>query len=187
MLFLLVGASEVAEEPRQGTSVLRVTDKVVRYPIRGADIRAVRRQLENDGRRAGSGHGRTQSAFEVDAQLEHAADECHLRGFELSVAITMTLPEWQAPPRASVTLRSNWETAFAGLLRHEAGHRAQAVETAHRLHGELSRLPAQKDCLRFQQEINNRLRMAKSQLQRRDRLYDEITENGLRDAQAPSP
>lgn len=187
-LFLVIGAAEVAVEPREGTSVLRITDEVIRYPIRGADIRAIRRQLENHGpMAAGSGHGRTHSAFEVDAELENASDACHVRGFELSVVITTTLPDWLAPSRASAELRGSWETAFAQLLRHEAGHRAHAVETAYQLHGALSRLPAQKDCFRLQHEIDNQLRMATSQLRRRGRLYDELTHDGLRDAPSPSP
>ena len=187
-LYVMVGASGVAGEHRQGASVPRITDKVVLYPIQGTNIRAIQRQLENHGpMAAGSGHGRTHSAFEVDAELEDVKDECHMRGFELSVEITMTLPEWQAPSRVSKELRSNWETAFAQLLRHEAGHRSHAVEMAYRLHGKLSRLPSQKNCFRLQHEIDNQLRMATSELRLRGRLYDEMTGNGLRDEQSSSP
>lgn len=187
-LFFLVGTSEVVGAHRQGTSVLRITDKVVRYPIQGASARAIQRQLENHGpMAAGSGHGRTHSALEVDAELEQATDECHLRGFELSVEITMTLPEWQAPSRAPTELRNNWETAFSQLLRHEAGHRAHAVEAAYQLHSELLRLPSQQNCFRLQHEIDSQLRMATLQLRLRGRLYDELTENGLRDEEAPRP
>ena len=187
-LFFLAGASEVAGEHRQGTSVLRITDEVVRYPIRGANIRAIRRQLEAHGpKAAGPGHGRTHSAFEVVSELELAAGECHLRGFELSLDITMTLPEWQAPSRASTELRSSWEAAFAWLVEHEQGHRAHAVEAAHQLHGELLRVSSQESCVRLQHEIASLLRTAKLQLRLRGRLYDELTEYGLGDEQAPHP
>ena len=143
--FFLVGASEVAGEYQQGRSMLRITDKVVRYPIRGASIRSIRRQLGDHGpEAAGAGHGRTHSAFEVEAELEQAAGECHLTGFELSLDITMTLPEWQAPARASAELRRNWEAAFARLVRHEEGHRTHAVEAAHQLQGELLRVSPRK-------------------------------------------
>lgn len=131
-------------------------------------------------------HGRTSSRFEVESSYEQGESGCSLSGLQVSVDITVSLPEWRPTPRAPAALHGQWSAAIRQLTRHEAGHRMHAVEAAQELREALLRLPAEADCMRMQLRVDEAVRSAKWKLGRRDRFYDRRTEGGLRDdPQAP--
>ena len=72
---------------------VRIVEDSVLYPIRGDNIRQIRKQLRNHGPwTAGRGHGRTRSVFDVRTELEPGEHGCRLAGFEVTLTITVTLP-----------------------------------------------------------------------------------------------
>jgi predicted secreted Zn-dependent protease len=111
--------------------------------------------------------------------VEDGAGGCRLAGLELTLRITVTLPEWKPGPWASDALRTQWAATSERLARHEDGHRQHAIDAAHELHQALARLPPQESCQRAQRAADDLLRTAVARLRLRDSIYDQRTDNGL--------
>lgn len=167
---------------------VQTSERVVRYPIAGESVSALRMQLENHGPLAAEpGHGRTRSELEILSELEPAADGCHLVALEIRLQITTTLPEWKPAHRAAAELHNHWSEAIAMLERHEMGHRDHVLTAADALRQTVLQLAPQTDCFRMQWAIDRHFQRTMWKLRMRGERYDRRTRNGLRDDPLQDP
>jgi predicted secreted Zn-dependent protease len=180
LMALATGATP--EEHANPLPPVRISETVEYYPIHGNSIRQIRGQLRQfapeDMER---GHGRTRSRLQVQSTLHQEGDTCSASELQVSVDISMVLPEWRPPARVPEAVHRHWAVAIDRLERHEQGHRTHALEAAHALRDDLSRLPPEADCMGMQLRVDDRLRRAAWKLRMRDRFYDARTGAGLRD------
>jgi len=103
---------------------------------------------------------------------------CAVGPVEVSLSITYTLPQWDAPPGAPVDLVEKWNAYLAALQLHEAGHKDIAVAAGNEIRKTLSALPAYPSC----EELHRSGEAASQDVMDRYRLqevqYDQQTDHG---------
>jgi predicted secreted Zn-dependent protease len=100
---------------------------------------------------------------------------CSITRVEVRVEVTFTLPRLEASPAA---VREVWERWYPELVRHENGHRDNALAAARRIETGIRRLPAQPDCRVLEQRANALGNGLIGELEARDRDYDSRTNYG---------
>ncbi|MCI5066123.1 DUF922 domain-containing protein [bacterium] len=105
---------------------------------------------------------------------ERAAEEVDLRGAEVSLSISLTLPRWSGYERASSHLRARWNRFSQALLFHELGH----VAIAHRTQASL-RERFHEIGTTSQQRAELVARSVSSRFLSADGHYDRRTQGGL--------
>jgi predicted secreted Zn-dependent protease len=157
-----------------------VKEKTVYYEIRGATESEIRKQL-NLARR------------ELNDQEYDAATEWHvrwsyetrkrkelysLRSFQTRTDIIYTLPKWKAPKDPSKELSEKWAAYVEALKKHEAGHKAIALEAAaeiSRRTKEIESYPSRKELAEAMLDTATRIL---EEYRKKDRHYDWLTDHG---------
>jgi predicted secreted Zn-dependent protease len=108
-----------------------VKDDTVRYPVRGADVVAIGKELgvergNSDSDYIGATATRVQWQF---AQL-HVDDTCAISDVLVTLNVETRLPDWVHPVGVSTTLIQQWATFLNATEQHENGHRNIALQTA---------------------------------------------------------
>ena len=105
--------------------------------------------------------------------------QCRAVAVEVQIGITVTLPEWDKPPRVDPDLTREWRRFRRALERHEEGHVRLADAAAERLRLALLALRGPCDTLG---DRARRVADELSALAAKDHLaYDARTEHGVKD------
>ena len=100
---------------------------------------------------------------------------CSISRVEVFVDVTFTLPRIEDSP---AVVREVWGRWYPQLVRHENGHRDNAMAIARRIEDGIRALPAQPDCRRLEQRANALGNRLSAELLTLDREYDRRTNYG---------
>jgi predicted secreted Zn-dependent protease len=187
-LAVLAGAQEPSDIPRAALVTLvptpdgvRETRRYERYVIHGATTEALATQMEALGPQHGTDEiapALTRSERGASLTYQSDAKACRISGVTVTLNVTIILPVWDIPRDASAALRAEWDRFLGALERHELGHRAIALDGAHKLADALSRLRGRTcDALHTAAEYASRDEAAATRAEQI--AYDDSTRHGL--------
>jgi predicted secreted Zn-dependent protease len=160
-----------------------LSERQVRYRLEAHTPNGVSRELADylrtDGARGA--HGLTRSSIQLRYELmPDTTRGCRLRELRVELDLSVTLPSWQPRMRANSRDRMAIEAMLAGLARHEAGHRRNAIETARTIERGLRALGTSADCRAATRAVNRVFRRQTVRFAARDLRYDQVTDHGRR-------
>jgi predicted secreted Zn-dependent protease len=153
--------------------------RIAYYPVEGASVAEIRRDLLRKGPRDAQGRRR---AARTDWSLgwRYAAREeagvCVAGNVETSLAITTTLPSLAGPTPEPV--RSDWSALASRLAEHEDAHRALALECRDELARSLARVRGADDCDALRRALDAVGRSAVAECRARAAGFDRETRYG---------
>jgi predicted secreted Zn-dependent protease len=156
------------------------------YVLHGASAQDLRDQLQRRlAQRSAEGgvisHGLTRAELETRYQLRpDPGGGCVLDAIEVRLAIDTQLPVWRPAARHAAELVPRVEAMLAGLARHEAGHRDNAIAAAGAIDAALRALPARGECDGLRRAAQRLVSRALIRLRVREWNYDEATGRGRR-------
>jgi predicted secreted Zn-dependent protease len=171
LLAALVVASSVGAEPRLETSFRY-------YSVWAASSSELLASLNRASPVRHSGnlyHGYTESQIRWNFWWRTENQLCSIDRVEVFVDITMTLPRLEDSPAA---VHEVWERWYPNLVRHENGHRDNALAVARRIEDGIRALPAQSDCRTLEERANALGTRLLTELRSNDRDYDRRTNYG---------
>lgn len=149
------------------------------YPVRGRTVQSVGRSLRQAGRSqiGRDAMGLTRWSVRWSWHAQAGDDGCHLDEVEVTVAIEMTLPEWQDRKASGSTLVDAWDRFERALWVHESGHRDLAMAAGNEI---LSTLRAFQtpDCAAVDEAARARAREILARYERQSALYERTTGTG---------
>lgn len=175
LTFLLLAALVVA--PSAGAETRHETGFSY-YPVRAASSGELLASLNRASPIRHNGnpyHGYTESRIRWNFWWRTENRRCSIDRVEVLVDITMTLPRLEDSPAA---VREVWERWYPNLVRHENGHRDNALAVARRIEDGIRALPAQSDCRTLEERANALGKRLLAELRRNDRDYDRRTNYG---------
>ena len=120
-------------------------------------------------------HGYTDSHIEWRFWWQTVNRRCRINRVEVVVDVTFTLPRLEDSP---AQVRDVWERWYPKLVRHENGHRDNALTVARRIEAGIRALPGQPDCRALEQQANALGNRLITELAAVDRDYDKRTNYG---------
>jgi predicted secreted Zn-dependent protease len=120
-------------------------------------------------------HGYTDSQIDWRFWWQQENGHCSITRVAVLVDVTFTLPRLEDSPAA---VRDLWERWYPGLVRHENGHRDNALSVARRIEDGIRALPALPDCSELERRANALGNGLVSELATIDRDYDQRTNYG---------
>jgi predicted secreted Zn-dependent protease len=153
--------------------------RIAYYPVEGASVAEIRRELLRKGPKDARGRPR---AARTDWSLgwryapRREAGACVAGRLETSLAITTTLPS--LTDAAPEPVRSEWGALAAALDAHEAVHRAIALECRDELALSLAGVRGADDCDALRRALDAAGRRALAACRARADVYDRETNHG---------
>lgn len=174
-----LAAQEVEGPPGGLTPGLQLTVHEDRYPVRQRSLEAAVAAL-NAGRHDGEGRwppGLTEYHLEPRWTYEGTVGRCAVRAVQLTLEITVSIPEWSWLYGATDAERSRWAEVLDGLTEHEYAHRDVTIEVAGALYQHLLFLHA-ASCRRLGREVERAVAEAEEELRRRHAEVDGVDPGG---------
>ena len=103
---------------------------------------------------------------------------CAIKSFDVSLDISMTLPQWTNESAAAPQLVQHWRTYYAALLKHEEGHRAIGSGAAADIRDAGSKLPSEQGCGDLAKAVGKMTGEILERYRQREREYDRDTDHG---------
>lgn len=178
---LALGAGMLAA-PAMGEVRLQETRR--EYVLDATSVEALRAQIERGPPvplpdRAS--HGLTRAEVEARYELEPSdAGGCRLEQIQVRLSVETRLPAWEPRGRPDRGLAPAVQAMLAGLARHEAGHRRNALKTASDIDARLRALAAAEDCPALQRAAQRVVSRALIRLRVHEWNYDRATDFGRR-------
>lgn len=147
------------------------------YPVEGASPRAIRAAMNRDRPTEREGGARFDSVtrWSYAARWQRSAGgECDPATAQVSMTVTITLPDLIARDRLSTRERADWDGYFGRLAGHEQNHFRIAAEGAVRMQAAM-RAATSCDQMRTEQ------RRVSEEISAASREYDRLTEHGRRE------
>lgn len=153
--------------------------RIAYYPVEGASVAEIRRDLLRKGPKDARGRPR---AARTDWSLgwryapRKEAGACFAGALETSLAITTTLPSLAGA--APEPVRSEWSELASALAEHEGAHRAIALECRDELERSLGRIRGADDCDALRRALDAAGRSAIAECRARAAGFDRETDYG---------
>lgn len=120
-------------------------------------------------------HGYTAAKIDWKFWWRTENRRCSITRVEVRVDVIFTLPRLEDSP---AEVRAVWERWYPQLVRHEIGHRDNALAAARRIEAGIRALPGQPDCRALEQRANALGNRLVDELAAIDRDYDKRTNYG---------
>ena len=159
------------------------------YPVRGVTESEILASLRANGPSMNGesffGLTASESSYRLQPRMETAT--CVAGDARVELAVTITLPSWDAPADAPYELKRDWARFETALKRHEDGHRDIAVQGAEAIR-EALRGFSRASCQDVQFEARARADRIARETEAAHNRYDEQTDHGrTQGAQWPVP
>lgn len=160
-----------------------IDERLATYPIQGDTASELSSQIKRlgplDGNEGKRFAGNTRWSVRWNYMMAPQADgRCRLQQVQVSLEVTMTLPEWQPRHRADPLLKSHWPAYLAALTNHEMGHRANGVRAAFAVRDALAAVAPAASCQQLADGANAAANAAMNSRQGADVDYDRQTKHG---------
>jgi predicted secreted Zn-dependent protease len=96
----------------------------------------------------------------------------------VDLAVTFTLPRWDATADAPAALIERWGGYLAALTHHEEGHRDIAVDAANDVLGAIEALPVHATCRGFERAADAAAHAVVERYRDLQIAYDDATGHG---------
>lgn len=168
------------EDVATGDPGLRLRERTVLYDVDGATAADLARSLDARGPRIDGERfrGATRWSLKWSYRYGPGGAECAPEDVVVLLDVTTTLPRWRRPADVDPALVDLWREWRGGLVDHEAGHRAMALEAAaevlRALRGERA-----ASCDELPEAVDAAGRAIVSRYRELHRRYDEATAHGV--------
>ena len=120
------------------------------YPVTGSTYAELLASMRENGplaERTGRRHfGVTEVSFRQSFDYQRARGRCELLGADITLDMTIVLPEWTERDGASTRTVERFERLYDDIVRHEERHAAIARDYLGRLRGEMDRPVTARSC-----------------------------------------
>jgi len=158
---------------------VRATVQTAPYRVTGHSMESLLDALRAGGPRVDGDifFGLTSTSLSYRFAYRERAGLCETTDARVELDVTITLPEWQAPPSAPFELRRDWQRFAQALRRHEERHRDLAIEHAHTLRRAVEGLRA-PTCDAVAALAADRAERAQAAAEAAHASYDRVTGHG---------
>ncbi len=158
---------------------VRTSIRTERYRVGGGTAGRLLGSLQDAGPRVGSEvyFGLTVSEMNLGYSKVEMGGECELRKVRVDLDLTVTLPEWDAPPDADPGLVHEWRQFQQALADHEDEHRRIAEEGAASLYWAVQGL-RRASCDEADADGRRRVKQVEIEVQAAHRRFDDLTGHG---------
>jgi predicted secreted Zn-dependent protease len=122
----------------------------------------------------------TEWSIDPKFSFEPFGAECRVTTVTVQVSVNYRLPDWQPSRPPPPDMQAFWRREEPRILEHEGGHRDLAVDTANRVHAELSALPSGPTCKELVGRAQGLALRLIGEGEQRQRDYDANTEERYR-------
>jgi predicted secreted Zn-dependent protease len=153
--------------------------RIAYYPVEGASVAEIRRDLLRKGPKDADGlprAARTDWSLGWRYATRREAGGCVAGKLETSLAITTTLPSLSGA--APTPVRSQWSALASALEDHEREHRAIALACRDELQRRLSGVRGADDCDALRRALDAVGRSAVAECRARADVFDRATQHG---------
>lgn len=178
-------ASSVGDVPATETIPVTLSEKLVKYAIKGDTSHELYTQMAKVGPldEASGKHYQGMTFWNTRwtfGMTSLADGRCGLDDIKIEVEVRMTLPEWHPNRHADPRLEQGWPGYLAALTGHEMGHRANAVKAAFGVRDVLATMPPTQDCQLLATAANTSAMAVISDYRKTDLEYDRQTDHGAK-------
>jgi predicted secreted Zn-dependent protease len=163
-------------------AVPRIQIHYTPYAITGTTPAALRKQLSRRGpldlaqnRRYDA---RTDWSVQWSFRYTKKDDRCMIQNASSSVAIIVTLPQWQLLKNAPQSLVDEWNQYLIALRLHEVGHQQHGIDAATEVLQRLNSFPSYASCKSLKTAAQAAAQAIIQQFNQRDVAYDRTTKHG---------
>ncbi len=158
---------------------VRATVQTAPYRVTGHSTESLLEALRAGGPRVDGDifFGLTSTSLAYRVGYIERAGLCETTDARVEIDVTITLPEWQAPPSSPYELRRDWQRFAQALRRHEERHRDLAIEHAHALRRAVDGLRA-PTCDAVAALATERAQRSQALAEAAHRAYDASTGHG---------
>lgn len=162
------------------TAEVVVTDTTRHYPLHADTLQELREAMQAGIPEAQPDHPSGMTTVKLDWQTsyEPMPTGCRVLAHRVALDITTTLPEWPGRERAPVHLRRLWDSAYAALAEHEAGHRELSLAAARELDALITGFSSAKPCHAAALDLQWQARKLQQRLQHAQARFDRATGSG---------
>ncbi|HUF26595.1 MAG TPA: DUF922 domain-containing protein [Gemmatimonadaceae bacterium] len=174
--------ADLASAVRPVPSGVRLTTAVAEYPVSGASIADIRREMAREGTRASDGRrwpAVTRWRIRWTFEYERQAAACAFRTVRVMVDATVDFSRWDGSAATDTSLVRWWDQFRDRLLDHEAGHVRIAAEGGREVYDALRSLQA-GTCEQLATRANFVGREILFRVRDRQATYDLDTRHGAR-------
>lgn len=160
----------------------KITESFDYYDITGMSETELRRQMDvngylwNDGKRYA---GMTFWNVRWMTYPRMIKESCAVDKIEATVDVNFRLPRWVNNSIASPNVQNWWTWYYAGLLKHENGHRDLGVEAAREVQRKIAEVQPHKTCKELYETANKVGNRVLEKYKQLERDYDARTKHGL--------
>ena len=151
------------------------------YSISGSTASQLRQQMNQRGPSGPDGRrfdGYTRWNVRWVYQYNSQPDRCKIASANVNLTVNFMMPQWQAPPEVSPSLKTTWQRFVKALQTHENGHRDHGIGAANVILKTLNTLPAKASCKLLETEANAKAMRIIADYSRKDVEYDRLTRHG---------
>jgi len=134
-----------------------VNTRTVYYGISGSTAADMRTQLDQLGpiEPASGKHydGYANWKFNWRFRYFESPGRCRLTKAIVSLNLKYTMPRWQRPADASITLSAQWNSYLIALDKHEKGHGAIAIAAGEKMTAKMRALTPRSSCSRLEAAV----------------------------------
>lgn len=164
----------LATEPPVQTTLRRRT-----YTVGGGQAQEVLDELMTEGPtvRGEAFFGLTKAEMDIRYLPADVGGACELRDVRVRLFLTVTLPQWEAPPGVSPALARDWRTFQRALEQHEREHQRIAEDGADALYRALAGL-RRGSCAEAEADGRRRVNRIQIEIEASHRRFDDETGHG---------
>ena len=107
-------------------------------------------------------------------------EQCKITKVTSTVDVKFTFPKWINRNDSNNTLKSEWDSYYKALTRHENGHKQFGVEAAEEIEGKLMQLSS-SSCQALEEKANAVGKQILDKYISLEKKYDEETNHGMND------
>ncbi|WED42311.1 DUF922 domain-containing Zn-dependent protease [Legionella cardiaca] len=153
------------------------------YSINGITAEELRQQMNSLGPIVYGAHFDAKTTWHINWQYtwhynNPTQNPCYLTAANVTVNITMLLPQWLNQDSASPVLKAKWNTYLIALENHEQEHEVNGIKAAEEIDAALSKISPMPTCQALKEAID---KTASDILHRHniwDKQYDLDTTHG---------
>lgn len=154
----------------EDTSRLIASEARAPYFVSGMTAAQIRRSIDQN-------RARDYDAY-TDWYVTWGFGDCNGNGLVVTVEVTYTYPEWDAPATASSDLVASWEAYMDALFCHEYGHAKHGLECANEVYTALAAIDAGGNCGEQQTKAAAAFDTILQKYNELDLRYDDDTSHG---------
>ncbi len=147
------------------------------YPVQGEDLKSLHESMQRNGP-GGRFLAQTEWNIQWNYRWLKSGGLCRLTATEVTVDISMLMPEPTQAERFSARLQQSWQRFYDALLRHEQHHRDYGILAAQEL-DELLSAQGPQPCHGFENELSSLARAVIAKYERLEKDYDRQTNHGI--------